>query len=189
MGNSFPYICLIKEMAVSCSSTPKRTKSWTSFLFIATFYNSRRPVPFLGLFLFEIALFPYFWKVFLCVSFTWELHGGGSSGSEKHGFVGIPVLATVLTRHTLPTTRGAAAQILHPRLLVTVGGQVWVWTFQIVLGEDQSRILIALGRAPGWEGLHIAAVILRRVGCAVVRGRKPWVFAGLTLLTPHLSAI
>ena len=54
-------------MAVSCSSTPKGTRSWTSFLFVATFYNSRRPVPFLGLFLFEIALFPYFWKVFLCV--------------------------------------------------------------------------------------------------------------------------
>ena len=132
---------------------------------------------------------PLFLESVPCVSFTWELHGGGSSGSEKHGFVGIPVLATVLTRHTLPTAGGAAAQILHPRLLVTVGGQVWVWTFQIVLSEDQSRILIALGRAPGWEGLHIATVILRGVGCAVVRGRKSWVFAGLTLLTPHLSAI
>lgn len=65
MGNSFPYICLIKEMAVSCTSTPKGTRSWTFFLFVTTFYNFWRPVPFLGLFLFEIALFPYFWKVFL----------------------------------------------------------------------------------------------------------------------------
>lgn len=112
-----------------------------------------------------------------------------TSSSEKNGFIRISVLAAVLTGRTFPTARGPTAQILHTRLLITVAWQIWIWALQIVLGENQCRIFIALWRAPGWKWFQIPTVILGSVGCAVVWGRKPWVFAGLTLLTLHFRVI
>ena len=37
MGNHFPYTCLIKEMATSCSSTPEGTTSWAFFFSLLHF--------------------------------------------------------------------------------------------------------------------------------------------------------
>lgn len=73
---------------------------------------------------------PLIWK---CLSFTLELQRE-TSGSEKHSFVRVPVLATVLAGCMLTTTGRSAAQILHPRLLVAIHWQIRIWAFQIVLG-------------------------------------------------------
>lgn len=60
---------------------------------------------------------PLIWKWF-CVFYFGTPKG--TSGSEKHSFVRVPVLATVLAGRMLTTTWRSAAQILHPRLLIAI---------------------------------------------------------------------
>lgn len=119
MGN-FLNIYLIKEMATSCSLTSKETKSWTftpPFHCYIFQFSMTRTILELFIFYFKLHCSLIFGK---CVSFILELQRE-TSGSEKHSFVRIPVLATVLAWCTLPSTWRPTAQILHPRLLITVG--------------------------------------------------------------------
>lgn len=94
MGNHFPYTCLIKEMATSCSSTPEGTKSWAFFFSLLHFIILKDLYHLLGYFVIWNCTVPLFLeRVSVCPS-TGDLQAVRNTASSESRSLPLSSLGT-----------------------------------------------------------------------------------------------
>lgn len=109
------------------------------------------------------------------VSFILELHRDALD-HEKHGLSESPSLPLSLVGAHLHHSEMDSSNLAPER-----PDHCWLTgldlSFLSCPGLESEWSLCLLVKGSGWKLFHVPSVVLGRVGCAIVWGRKPWVFA------------